>query len=176
MYKFKLTTGAFEHYSAETFKTKAAVEKAALHIAEKACASLNIEGNEKGDYFEVMEYAEIFSADGNTYSCHPVAVIWLDKAPDDRENDCQLKVVSGFDFIEVTEEWAKEVSAEYTNKLRERFGKDLTIEIVGSIDEVDGIPRWSWIDGRTHGCTYFEDLKDAYKSAVHHLTDSNFLI
>ena len=57
---------------------------------------------EVNDYFEVTDtYANEFVELGTIF---PVAVVYYDKAPWDREHDCDIKIVTGYEIVEIKED------------------------------------------------------------------------
>lgn len=84
------------------YETEEAATLSAKLLARRICERLNAEGNRYGNFFEVGECEEIFNDDGKDCECYPVSVLWYDHAPDDRENDCQIRHVIGFECVEVS--------------------------------------------------------------------------
>ena len=105
MYGIKMTcyyadkTEPREKIHTSYFDSRKKAEEVAHNLALMECDELNEDGNVNGNYFEVGEYKEIYSADGENCVCFPIAVLWYDKAPDDRENDCQIRVVTGYEIF-----------------------------------------------------------------------------
>lgn len=95
-YNANKTIKPYERIHCAHFNSKKDAEDAMLTFAQMECEDLNKEGNKNGNYFEVGEFEEIYASDGTAYPCYPVSVLWYDKAPDDRENDYQIRIVTGY--------------------------------------------------------------------------------
>ena len=83
------------------YNSKNDAEKSALSLANKTCASLNEGGNAQGNYFETGKYEEVYLPGGVICPYYPVSVLWYDHAPDDRMNDCDIRIVVGYEIINV---------------------------------------------------------------------------
>ena len=79
----------YEEYEMKFEDTESAY-MVALQLAKEECDYLN-EGCHS--MFEVAEYYE------NETEMFHVAVIHYDKPKDDRENDCEIRVVTGYEII-----------------------------------------------------------------------------
>lgn len=97
MYRIKLTcfdvdpsVPAKEEIFDAEFESEEEAYETALVSAVEECERLNHGGNEHGNYFEVNEGGEEYD----------IAVEWYDHAPDDRENDCDIRTVTGYTIEE----------------------------------------------------------------------------
>lgn len=67
-------------------------------------ASLMIDAD-YGNYFEVERDFEITEAYANDtlkgVVFFPVATVFYDRAPQARENDCRIEIITGYDIVEI---------------------------------------------------------------------------
>ena len=58
------------------------------------------------NWFEIetdLEVTEAYKEELKGISFFPVATMYYDHAPWDRENDCDIKIVTGYDIVEIEE-------------------------------------------------------------------------
>ena len=112
------------------FNSRKDAEEAMLTFAKMECDDLNKEGNKNGNYFEVGEFEEVYASDGTAYPSFPISVLWYDKAPDDRENDCEIRVVTGYEVIEEID----------VQKIKDTYKKGMRIRLVSMEDSCHPVP------------------------------------
>ena len=105
MWKIKTTYCAFaiDKHSSETFESKKGAEKAMLLQAKTMCEMFNLAKKERGDRFEVREYEDMY-ADEKGFSYYPVSVAYIHESSDNGENGCEVRVMAGYEAVEVTED------------------------------------------------------------------------
>ena len=84
----------------ERYATSEEAERAATKLAEELCNDLNVIGRKHSNYFEVGSYEEVYLPGGVICPYYPVSVLWYDHAPDDRMNDCDIRIVAGYEIIQ----------------------------------------------------------------------------
>lgn len=85
----------------------------------------------------------------------PVATIYYDKAPWDRENDCDIRIVTGYYIVDAE---ANDEIRKYNSMLRETHGLDITVEIKSYIED-DGVTKFYYTTAR------YGDSDDAWDTA-----------
>ena len=90
----------------ELFKNYDKALLACYDIALDEVEDLMIESDENNWYevcrnFEITEAYQCDALAGVSY--FPVATVWYDKAPWDRKNDCDIKIVTGYIIVEAEE-------------------------------------------------------------------------
>lgn len=168
----------YEKIHSVNYEKKEEAENIIRSLAEKECDELNRGGNKNGNYFEVEEYEEFYFVGGDKCVCHCVSVVWYDKAPNDRENDCQIRVVTGYEVFRVTLKWAKERAAKYTKMLKEKYHNNTSL-IIDTFFDMNGELKayYRGFKHRYHNSgTYWDTAEEAYEAACKSLGDPNLYL
>lgn len=120
-------------------------------------------GSNDNNWFEVVfDYESVSNASLSTV--YPVATIWCDKAPWDRENDCDIRVVTGYDIVEVHANMLEK----YNAMLKEEFGENITVELQSFMDD-DDVERFYYTTTGFGESSSFDAVEDAYADACIYL-------
>lgn len=118
---------------------------------------------EVGMDFEVTEAYE--TEELKDISFFPVATVFYDHAPWDRENDCYIKIVTGYMIVEFKEPIDEnDPVAKYNEMLRKTHGENITVQIRSYIEDDDS--EWYYYTSARYGDSdAYETVKEAYEDA-----------
>ena len=122
-----------------------------------------------GRYFEVETDFKITDTYANDQlkdvGYFPVATVFYDHAPQDRENDCEIQIVTGYDIVRVEN---NPRLAKYNEWLRETHGHEITVELKSYI-EYDNSEWFYYTSARYGDSDAYETIEEAYKEADSYL-------
>jgi len=118
-------------------------------------------GNE---HFEIEEFVEDIVFD--------IDVTWYSNAPWDRENDCDIQLLTGYKIVDLDEEEEKlldEEKEKFNQKLRERHGEKITVSIDYYTEDDDSI-QWLCVSARFGDSdNTWDTAEEAYEQADKYL-------
>lgn len=123
-----------------------------------------------GLYFEVEQDFEVTETYANDtlkgIAFFPVATVFYDHAPQDRENDCQIEIVTGYYIVEVECPIDENDSCvKYNTMLRETHGKNITVEIKSYIEDDDSVRFYYTTARYGDSDDTWDTAEEAYKEA-----------
>ena len=128
---------------------------------------------ESGNYFNWFEVNENFEITDNYKNetlkdivFFPVAVIHYNRAPWDRENDCDIEIITAYDIVEIAEVCT--VLDKYNAMLKETYGEHITVQIKSYIED-DGSEWYYYTSARYGDSDAYETVEEAYKEADDYL-------
>lgn len=136
-------------------------------------ASLMIDAD-YGKYFEVEQSFEITEAYANDalkdVVFFPVATVLYDRAPQDRENDCKIEIVTGYDIVEIEESTNESDPCDkYNAMLRETHGKNITVSVKSYIEDDDSVRFYYTTARYGDSDDTWDTAEEAYKEANSYL-------
>ena len=152
----------------ETYETYDKALVACYETALQETQSL-METSDCHNWFEVhkdFEVTETYETDElKDVSLFPVAVAYYDHAPWNRENDCEIKIVTGYAIVKVKEPIDEnDHVAKYNAMLRDTHGDDITVEIKSRVGYDDSV-RYYFVASFGESDDAWDTVEEAYEEA-----------
>lgn len=105
-----------------------ALEEVADRMLDSDCSNWYEASDCLNEHFEIADFVDVIYFD--------VDVTWYSRAPWDRENDCDIQLVTGYKVVDIDKE-----TKLWNDKLQKKYGEGITVVIRYRIDD-DGEAKW----------------------------------